>query len=101
MGLNLTIDQGNSSAKIAIWEGGNLVEQETMKELTRQHLVKMVGRFHPERALCCSVTGNGRRMAQWLVTQGVDAREEYVLPRGELRDAPAAGYRLCHAANAW
>lgn len=45
MGLNLTIDQGNSSAKIAIWEGGNLVEQETMKELTRQHLVKMVGRF--------------------------------------------------------
>ncbi len=56
MGLNLTIDQGNSSAKIAIWEGGNLVEQETMKELTRQHLVKMVGRFHPERALCCSVT---------------------------------------------
>ena len=104
MGLNLTIDQGNSSAKIAIWEGGNLVEQETMKELTRQHLVKMVGRFHPERALCCSVTGNGRRMAQWLVTQGVDAREvnfemplplviDYATPQtlGEDRIAAAVG----------
>lgn len=104
MGLNLTIDQGNSSAKIAIWEGSELIEQETMKELTRQHLVKTVGRFRPERALCCSVTGNGRRIAQWLVTQGIDAREvnfemplplvlDYATPQtlGEDRIAAAVG----------
>lgn len=104
MGLNLTIDQGNSSVKIAVWEGGALVDQETMQELTRQQLAKTVSRFHPERALCCSVTGNGRRMAQWLVTQGVDAREvshdmplplvlDYATPQtlGEDRIAAAVG----------
>lgn len=75
MGLNLTIDQGNSSAKIAIWEGDRLVDEETVKELTKQHLSRTVDRFRPEKALCCSVTGNGKRMAQWLITQGVDADE--------------------------
>ena len=73
MGLNLTIDQGNSSAKIAVWDGSLLVEQETMKELTRQHLAKMVTRFQPANALCCSVTGNANRIAQWLISQGVNA----------------------------
>lgn len=104
MGLNLTIDQGNSSAKIALWEGGDLIEQETMRELTRQHLVATVERFRPGRALCCSVTGNGRRIAQWLVTQGVDACEvsfdmplpltiDYATPQtlGEDRIAAAVG----------
>ena len=75
-----------------------------MKELTRQQLSKTVGRFHPERALCCSVTGNGRRIAQWLVTQGVEAREvnfempmplklDYSTPQtlGEDRIAAAVG----------
>ena len=33
MGLNLTIDQGNSSAKIAIWDGESLVDEENV-ELT-------------------------------------------------------------------
>lgn len=104
MGLNLTIDQGNSSVKIAVWDGSTLIEQETVKELTRQHLAKTVARFRPGRALCCSVTGNGRRMAQWLVTQGVDAREvnfemplplalDYTTPQtlGEDRIAAAVG----------
>lgn len=104
MGLNLTIDQGNSSAKIAVWDGSNLVEQESMKELTRQHLAKMVERFNPTRALCCSVTGNGQRIAQWLNNQGVNAREiahdmplpltlDYATPHtlGEDRIAAAIG----------
>lgn len=81
MGLNLTIDQGNSSVKIAVWDGDSLVEEETVKELTRQQLAKMVDRFQPARALCCSVTGNGERISQWLADRGVDAREvRYDMP---------------------
>jgi len=113
MGLNLTIDQGNSSAKIAIWDGSTLIEQESMKELTRHHLAKTVSRFRPARALCCSVTGNGQRIAQWLAGQGVDAREvshdmplplvlDYVTPStlGEDRIAAAAGaWSICPGAD--
>jgi len=104
MGLKLTIDQGNSSAKIAIWEGNSLIAEESMKELTRQHLAKMVNRFHPERALCCSVTGNGQRISQWLTARGVEASEvrhdmplplklDYATPHtlGEDRIAAAVG----------
>ena len=75
MGLNITIDQGNSSVKVAIWDGTHLVEEENLKELTRQQLARIVDRFRPGRALCCSVTGNGRRYVQWLNAAGVDAAE--------------------------
>ena len=51
MGLNLTIDQGNSSVKVAIWYGTQLVEEENLKELTRQQLARIVDRFRPGRAL--------------------------------------------------
>ena len=104
MGLNLTIDQGNSSAKIAVWDGDCLIDEESMKELTRQHLAKMVDRFQPTRALCCSVTGNGARISQWLASQGVEASEvrhdmplplliDYATPQtlGEDRIAAAVG----------
>ena len=75
MGLNLTIDQGNSSVKLAVWSGAKLVDEESAKELTRQQLAKFVVRFRPEKALCCSVTGNGERLTQWLMQHGVDARQ--------------------------
>lgn len=104
MGLNLTIDQGNSSAKIAVWDGDRLVDQEETDRLTRELLAKVVEKFHPARALCCSVTGNGRNMAKWLETQGVSAREvshdmpmplklDYTTPHtlGEDRIAAAVG----------
>lgn len=104
MGLNLTIDQGNSSAKIAVWDGDLLVDQEVAATLSKEMLSKVVERFHPARALCCSVTGNGKRIAQWLETQGVKAREvhwqmplplklDYATPHtlGEDRIAAAVG----------
>lgn len=75
MGIYLTIDQGNSSAKIAVWEDDRLIEEEISRELTRQQLAKIAARFQTAKALCCSVTGNGKRMAQWLASQGVDASE--------------------------
>ncbi len=106
MGLNLTIDQGNSSAKIAIWDGEHLVEEENVKELSRQHLAKMVNSFRPSRALCCSVTGNGRKIAQWLKTQDIDASEvsfDMPLPikLGYATPATLGEDRIAAAAGAW
>ena len=104
MGLNLTIDQGNSSAKIAVWDGSELVDQEESKQLTPQQLQSVTERFRPERALCCSVTGNGKKIARLLISQGVKAREvshdmpmplkiDYATPHtlGEDRIAAAVG----------
>lgn len=106
MGLNLTIDQGNSSVKIAIWDKEDLLEEETINELSRQHLAKFVDRFHPTRAICCSVTGNGQRIAQWLTSQGIKACEvRYDMPM-PLRigyDTPATlgEDRIAAAVGAW
>lgn len=104
MGLNLTIDQGNSSAKIAIWDGRNLVDQEESKQLTKEQLQQVAERFRPQRALCCSVTGNGKKIARLLMGYGVSARElshdmplplvlDYATPHtlGEDRIAAAVG----------
>lgn len=72
----LTIDQGNSSAKIALWEGPELIDEETFQRRLRRHdLEEVVGRFKPRKALCCSVTGNGEKIVEWLSRQGIEARE--------------------------
>ena len=105
MGLNLTIDQGNSSAKIALWDGSELVEQEVTDTLTKQQLEGVVTRFRPGRALVGTVTGNGPRIARFLRELGVPyARElsydmplplklDYATPHtlGEDRIAAAVG----------
>jgi type III pantothenate kinase len=73
---SLTIDQGNSSAKIAVWKGSELIDEETFQQrLNQSDLERVVRRFAPRKALCCSVTGNGHQLAQWLAADGVDAKE--------------------------
>lgn len=71
----LTIDQGNSSAKIALWEGSELIDEETFRRpLERTDLEAVVRRFSPRRALCCSVTGNAEEIVGWLLELGIDAK---------------------------
>ena len=72
---DITIDQGNSSVKIAVWDGTNLLDEETLPRLDAAVLARIVDRYRPARALCCSVTGNGSRIAAELGRLGVDARE--------------------------
>jgi type III pantothenate kinase len=104
MSLTLTIDQGNSSAKLVVWDGSALVDQEELKELHPEQLRSIAERFRPERALCCSVTGNGKRISRYLQECGVEAREvsfdmplplqlDYATPHtlGEDRIAAAVG----------
>lgn len=71
----LTIDQGNSSAKIALWEGAELIDEETFRRpLERADLEGVVRRFTPRRALCCSVTGNAPEIVEWLTGMGIQAK---------------------------
>lgn len=72
---DITIDQGNSSVKIAVWDGTNLLDEETLPRLDAAVLARIVDRHRPARALCCSVTGNGSRITAELGRLGVDARE--------------------------
>lgn len=74
MSLNLTLDQGNSAAKAALWQGNELVDQQILTELTFDKLRGLVEEFHPAKALCCSVTDNGPEVVGWLCRLGVDSR---------------------------
>lgn len=72
---SLTIDQGNSSAKIAVWKGAEMIDEETFQRLDRADLDRVIDRFSPRKALCCSVTGNGAEIVDHLERSGVKARE--------------------------
>lgn len=75
MRLNLTIDQGNSAAKAAVWNGSELVDQVVADRLTHKALADLVEEYHPAKALCCSVTGNGPEFTRWLADMGVESHE--------------------------
>lgn len=71
----LTIDQGNSSAKVALWEGSELIDEETFRRpICREDLQAVVRRFSPRRCLCCSVIGNATEIVGWLTDAGMDAK---------------------------
>lgn len=104
MSIYLTIDQGNSSVKLAVWSAEQLVEEESLNELSRQQLAKLVDRHKPERALCCSVTGNGKRFVQWLEVMGVEAREvslDMPLPLEFNYTSTLGADRIAAATGAW
>lgn len=60
MALNLTIDQGNSAAKIALWRDGELVEANIVQHLSPENLMPFVA-AHPDidAAIYCSVAARG------------------------------------------
>lgn len=103
----LTIDQGNSSAKIALWEGPELIDEETFqRRLHHRDLEAVINRFTPRKALCCSVTGNGAEITEWLSSHGVEARElssELPLPlKIDYRTPHTLGPdRIAAAVGAW
>lgn len=61
MGYNLTIDQGNTAAKIAVWDGNDLVALAIEPELDDNALRRMIDRLDHavDRAIFCSVAKPG------------------------------------------
>lgn len=71
MSLNLTIDQGNTAAKIALWRGHDLIDLAICEHLTPDMVRHFISAHTSERIraiLYCSVSSNGRQLLPALKT---------------------------------
>lgn len=59
MGYNLTIDQGNSAAKIVIWHNDEFVAESLHKHLTAQETIIIAKKYNICSAIYCSVAESG------------------------------------------
>ncbi len=75
MGLSLTIDQGNSSAKVAVWDGNRLIHYESHITLGDDEINSLVARYDIDRAMYCSVADQQELLASLLASAGIKARE--------------------------
>lgn len=68
MHVNLTIDQGNSAAKMAIWRGNEPVDVVIESNLTTNAVERFISRNNvsPANAIYCSVAGNGEEFLKKL-----------------------------------
>jgi len=68
MSLNLTIDQGNSAAKMALWRGDELVDMSIVHSLTPDVLSNFINRREEAvaAAIYCSVASKGTEVVAWL-----------------------------------
>lgn len=53
--MNLTIDLGNTRAKMAVFDGRRLVAERRCEQPRPDDLFDMVRQYRPERVACCSV----------------------------------------------
>lgn len=67
----MTIDQGNSSAKVAIWNGRELVEHATYADIDDDGIGDLVGRHCISRAMFCSVSHRQEWLQSLLGSLGV------------------------------
>lgn len=75
MGLSLTIDQGNSSAKVAVWDGTRLVEYLPQVTVGDDEITELVARQDIDRAIYCSVAEQEELWATVLAEAGIKATE--------------------------
>ncbi len=73
MGLFLTIDQGNSSAKLVAWDGGQPVLNLTYPELTAELLVSLADSYEITSAIYCSVAEHQEVLAAELAAASIPA----------------------------
>ncbi|MBD5284964.1 MAG: type III pantothenate kinase [Bacteroides sp.] len=62
MGYNLVIDQGNSTAKVALFQGDRLVEHWRMEHLTPDALARLASSYSIDAAIYCSVATRGEEI---------------------------------------
>ncbi len=62
MGYNLVIDQGNSTAKVALFQGDRLVEHWRMEHLTPEALAGLTSSYSIDAAIYCSVATRGEEI---------------------------------------
>lgn len=71
MNFSLTIDQGNSSAKVSVFEDGRLLRSHRFERLTRSDLDLVLGDCTVDAAIYSSVVGNDSQIEALLAERGV------------------------------
>jgi type III pantothenate kinase len=79
--MNIIIDQGNSAAKVALFDGNTLVKVFYAEALTEVFLKGILQEFRPESGILCSVKNlNEGNIAEHLKTLGAFYQLDYQLP---------------------
>ena len=72
MGYNLTIDQGNSSAKVAVWDGADIIFDGYFKQFESENIADLITRFPLiDKAIYCSVADEGIEIIKLLKKQNI------------------------------
>jgi type III pantothenate kinase len=72
MGYNLTIDQGNSSAKVAVWDEVEIIFDAKFLYLTSEDIETILAKYpNIDKAIYCSVANSGNDIIKFLNNNGV------------------------------
>lgn len=69
--INLTIDRGNTTAKIVLWEGTEPVSTSTIFNADNATLLRAIGELTFDRAALCSVAGPIDGLEELLAERGI------------------------------
>ena len=64
--MNLTIDIGNTRAKIILFEETEPIYEEVLSESLEEAVKRIISRFHPQRCAWCNVGGNEEEVTRIL-----------------------------------
>lgn len=71
MGINLTIDRGNTMTKIAIWDGDRQLSNCSIVKATTPAILRAIASYDIDRAIICSVAGRFAGLDEELAAIGV------------------------------
>ena len=108
MALNLTIDQGNSAAKLALWDGDKLEEVRIVPRLTPDALASFLSPYNGDvaNAIYCSVASRGTEIMALLsniAPRAVRLQSDMPLPIAIDYGTPGSlgADRIAAAVGAW
>ena len=110
MGYNLTIDQGNSAAKVVIWNKADIIYDASYEVLKKEDISDILTRFPLiNQAIFCSVASHGGDIIDYLTSHNIKTMvlnastplpitNSYKTPESLGRDriAAAVGAWCCH-----
>lgn len=90
--INLTIDRGNTTTKIVLWEGTEPVTTSTLFNADNATLLRAIGALTFDRAALCSVAGEIEGLEAMLAQRGIELltlRASTPLPIGNKYATPS------------
>lgn len=75
MSLYLTLDKGNTSTKLEVWDGWTPVKKDTIRNASAQDVLSAIGGLQITRAIICTVAGEIPGLAEALALKGVTLQQ--------------------------